>query len=353
MCRVNRLDGDDKDYGYIVDYKDLFNSLERSMYDYTSGALDGFEQKDVTGLLGDRVQKGREHLDDTLEAVRALCEPVEAPKNQEDYQRYFNGTDPAQDEFSRRRTVLYSSVSALLRAYADLANDLEAAGYSPAEIAQIKQQVKRYEDVRTEIRISSGDAPDLKQYEPAMRYLIDSYIRAEDSRVLTSFDDMPLVQLLVERGKDALDALPSSIRTDKEAAAETIENNVRRVIINEQAVNPIYYGKMSELLDGLIKRRKEAAEDYEAYLNNVLDLARQVTNPTASYYPATVRSRGQRALFDNFGQQEVLTLAIDRAIHDTARNGWTGNNPIKKKEVRNAVRRVLRTQSTPTVRRWT
>ena len=27
ICRVNRLDGDDKDYGYIVDYRDLFNSL--------------------------------------------------------------------------------------------------------------------------------------------------------------------------------------------------------------------------------------------------------------------------------------------------------------------------------------
>jgi type I restriction enzyme R subunit len=28
ICRVNRLDGDDKEYGYIIDYKDLFKSLE-------------------------------------------------------------------------------------------------------------------------------------------------------------------------------------------------------------------------------------------------------------------------------------------------------------------------------------
>src|SRR6185312_12604418 len=41
ICRVNRLDGDDKDYGYIVDYRDLFNSLESAIKDYTSGALDG------------------------------------------------------------------------------------------------------------------------------------------------------------------------------------------------------------------------------------------------------------------------------------------------------------------------
>ena len=30
ICRVNRLDGEDKEYGYIVDYKDLFRSLEKT-----------------------------------------------------------------------------------------------------------------------------------------------------------------------------------------------------------------------------------------------------------------------------------------------------------------------------------
>ncbi len=36
--------------------------------------------------------------------------------------------------------------------------------------------------------------------------------------------------------------------------AETIENNVRRLIIDEMAVNPKYYEKMSELLDALDRR---------------------------------------------------------------------------------------------------
>ena len=33
ICRVNRLDGEDKEYGYVVDYKDLFRSLEQSIKD--------------------------------------------------------------------------------------------------------------------------------------------------------------------------------------------------------------------------------------------------------------------------------------------------------------------------------
>src|SRR6266481_9000070 len=79
ICRVNRQDGDDKEYGYIIDYKDLFKSLESSIQDYTSGALDGYDKQDVAGLLEDRLGKAREHLEEALEAVIALCEPVEMP----------------------------------------------------------------------------------------------------------------------------------------------------------------------------------------------------------------------------------------------------------------------------------
>ncbi len=59
ICRVNRLDGDDKEYGYIIDYKDLFKSLEGAVGDYTSGALDGYDKDDVAGLLENRLDKAR------------------------------------------------------------------------------------------------------------------------------------------------------------------------------------------------------------------------------------------------------------------------------------------------------
>src|SRR5438034_9129437 len=77
ICRVNRLDGEDKDYGYIIDYKDLFKSLEGAVQDYTSGAFDGYDKEDVAVTLGNRMEKGAERLEETREAVTALCEAVE------------------------------------------------------------------------------------------------------------------------------------------------------------------------------------------------------------------------------------------------------------------------------------
>jgi type I restriction enzyme R subunit len=56
----------------------------------------------------------------------------------------------------------------------------------------------------------------------------------------------------------AVEALPPSIRKKEKAVAETIENNVRKLIIDESPINPKYYEKMSELLDALIAQRKEA-----------------------------------------------------------------------------------------------
>ena len=79
ICRVNRLDGEDKEYGYVIDYKDLFKSLEKSIQDYTGEAFDGYDRDDVEGLLKDRLSQGRERLEEAREAVKALCEPVEPP----------------------------------------------------------------------------------------------------------------------------------------------------------------------------------------------------------------------------------------------------------------------------------
>src|SRR5437868_11403744 len=81
ICRVNRLDGEDKEYGYIIDYKDLFHSLESSIHDYTAGALDGYAREDVEGLLSDRLEKAKAHLEEARESIKALCEPVAAPKD--------------------------------------------------------------------------------------------------------------------------------------------------------------------------------------------------------------------------------------------------------------------------------
>jgi type I restriction enzyme R subunit len=157
-------------------------------------------------------------------------------------------------------------------------------------------------------------------YEPAMRHLIDAYIRAEDSEKISAFDDLSLVEPIVERGANAVDALPKGIRESKEAVAETIENNVRKLIIDEQPINPKYYEKMSELLDALIQQRRQDALDYQKYLEQIVELTKKVKNPgVGESYPKALNTPAKRALYDNLGKDEALALAVDSAVRGAAR----------------------------------
>jgi len=368
ICRVNRLHTEDKEYGYIIDYKDLFKSLEGAIHDYTGEALGGYDKADVAGLLEDRLEKGRERLEEAREAVRALCEPVGYPRDTRAYLHYFCAADTSDKDALRdnepKRIALYKAVAALVRAFANLANEMPQAGYSEADIETIRQEVKHFEHVREEVKLASGDYLDMKVYEPAMRHLLDTYIQAEDSRVLSAFDELGLVDLMVKKSPKALDRLPAGIRGNQDAMAETIENNLRRIIIDEQPVNPRYYEKMSELLDALIQERREQALEYEEYLERLVELSKKVRQPAESgSYPPSINSPARGALYDNLkGRPELeaiadesqkaadvadladlaehLAWAIDDVVRNTKKDDWRGNR-FKEREVCNAIVEVL------------
>lgn len=345
ICRVNRLDSEDKEYGYVIDYKDLFQSLEGAVNDYTSGAFDGYDKDDVNGLLTDRLEKARERLEEAREAIKALCEAVSPPKSTIEYQHYFCGSDTTdKDQLKNNepnRIALYKLTASLIRAYANIANEIREAGYSEKEVETIKREVDYYEKVRTEVKFSSGDYIDLKMYEPAMRHLLDTYIRADESRKISAFDDMTLIQLIVERGIDALKDVPDGIAENQGAMSEAIENNLRRLIIDEQPINPRYYDRMSELLDGLIQERKAKAMEYEAYLKKLEGLAKQVVKPgDGTTYPTALNNNARRALFDNLGQNEELAVILDQEITIKSQAGWRGNI-FKERALKNVIREAL------------
>ncbi len=344
ICRVNRLDGESKEYGYVIDYKDLFKSLENSINDYTKEAFGEYDSDDIKGLLDNRLEKAKERLENARETIKALCEPVH-PQDTINFQRFFCGTSENREDLKNTeqvRTHLYKYTVSLIRAYANIANEMEEAGYSLAEISTIKQEVKFYTNLRDEIEKSSGDYIDLKRFEPAMRHLIDSYIRAEESEVVSAFDDLSLIQLIVERGEDEfIKALPEGIRKDKEAVAETIENNIAKVINTERPTNPHYFEKMSTILYELILERKRGALDYREYLVKIIELTKRVTRPDkTTSYPSKLNTNAKRALYDNLGQNEALAIAMDEVIKYNKQADFRGNK-LKEKKIKIAIKHIL------------
>ena len=328
ICRTNRLDSEDKDFGYIVDYKDLFRKVENAIAVYTSDLDHSAGGADPEVMVQDRMKAGRERLDTALETLDLLCEPVEPPRGELEHIHYFCGnTEVASDlqEREPQRTALYKATVALLRAYANIADELDSAGYSVADIARIKERVTHYLNVREIVRKASGETIDLKAYEADMRHLIDTYIEADEPRKISPFDNMSLIDLIVKSGiATAINAQLGGMKGNQQAIAETIENNVRSKIIKEQLNDPAYFEAMSALLAEIIKDRKDKAIEYEEYLKRIAELAQKVNAGQADDTPKTLDTPGKRALYNNLGHDEALALRIDETVKQTRPDGWRG-----------------------------
>jgi type I restriction enzyme R subunit len=340
ICRVNRLDGEEKDFGYIVDYKQLFGDLANALNKYTSGAFEGYAAEDIEGLIKDRLNEAKKYLDATLEELEDLCGGVPAPRAEIDYIHYFcgeNGIGGIDDEScSRSREKLYKLVNRLVRAYVEIKGEMGESGYTAAEQADIDKMVTFYAALKVTIGNTSGDFIDLKSYEADMRRLIDTYIKADDSRKIGEFDDFTLLDFVLAQGEQ-LDG------KGKEAAAEAIENNIRKKVVEKILINPKYYEKMSAILDELIRARHEGAIAYEKMLKKYVELVKNAENPENNpRYPESIRRSGAlRAFFDNCGENEELALALDKAVRESKQADFR-HNEFKERRIKQALYRVLK-----------
>ncbi|MCF6431075.1 HsdR family type I site-specific deoxyribonuclease [Leisingera sp. MMG026] len=341
ICRVNRLDGDDKDFGYIVDYKDLFRNIESAVDDYTSEAFDAFDKEDVDGLITDRSEQADLDLRAARDAWLGLMDRVEQPKTDDEIYAYFSSpdgidTDPDAEEKARRRQALYKIAGSFARAYANVAAEPAGSGFNDLELAECRKEVEYAIGIRDAVRLHSGDAVDMKLYEPAMRHLIDNYIRAEDSEVVSHLDDISLIDLVESKGAAMEDELPAASKRKRENIAEAIENNVRKLIIEETPVNPRFYEKMSDLLSDLVIQRRNDAIEYAEYLERIKEMVTQAKAGHGNVYPESMSTAGKKALYDNLDSDEDLAIKVDQVVRDTAPYGWRGN-AMKERKVRRSL----------------
>ncbi len=371
ICRTNRLDGDDKDYGYIVDYKELFQKVQSAMAVYTSDELDldDADGNDGNVIVKDWLQEGKQKLDEAREALHYLCEPVAQPRQLEQYIRYFCGNAAeagALEATEPLRIRFYKSATTFLRAYANLAQNLSEAGYSDADATQLQQEVQHTTEVRAAIKNHAGEELDIKPYEADMRHLINTYIHADDVRPLGDGASMSLTDLIIKTGMhDAIaQKLNAKGTASKNTVAEGIINNIRKTIIRDQLTDPKFYERMSKLLDDLIAQRRDDTEAYEAFLLSAERLVQNLAHGQADDgIPAALKGNREAAvLYNNLRSIGVaqpsddlmaaepvaeygdtilhMALKLDRALKTEAPAMWRGDQ-AKESVVLNAIHRIL------------
>lgn len=338
ICRVNRLDGESKEYGYIVDYRDLFKSLEKAYKNYTKEAFDGYDESDIAGLLKDRFEKGKEDLENTWESLSAICDGVKSPKSNKEFIDYFCGdsNENLKNEMQARRLSFYRAVASFVRAYSQVANELLKLGYTKEQEIEWDNRVKNFSMLIDAVKLASGDYVDMRKWDNDMRILINRYVNAGESKVLAEFEDKGLLEILVQNENISEEEIKSL--GGNEAVAEAIENNIRRIVVDDNQLNPKFYENLSQILDELIEQRKKGALEYEKYLKEVINLAKQLkTKNTDETYPLEINSVGKRAIYDNFNQDVDWVERLDKAIKKYKPDGYIGNI-LKERSLKNAIK---------------
>lgn len=337
VCRVNRLDGEDKDFGCIIDYSDLFDSLQEAHSDYTNGVFENYEREDIQGLISDKAQKIKKKLEEIRGQLRSLGESMKEPKDERDYIAYFCGNDLEKN--AQKRRLFYQLVGAFLRMFVEL-NNLEKPIYSKEETQKIKQEAQFYRYLQKMIGLNSGDSVDLKSYSEDMRRILDAYIKATDSKTLIKIENQGLCEVLAQMDINDFDKELSQAFKNESSMAESIANNTKKRIIEKEASDPKYYEKLSSLLNDLINQFREKKLTYLEYLQQIHDLAKQVIHKEDKNYPKKINTNALKILYDNLDQNEALALEIDACIRDNKKDGWVGHNQ-KEKNLKIALRKII------------
>ena len=367
ICRTNRLDGDDKQYGHIVDFKELFGEVQEAIAVYSSDELDTESGSggDNNVHLKDWLSEGRKRLDQAREALSYLCEPVQLPREVEQHLHYFCGAaanPDALNETEALRISFYKAVAVYMRAFAGMAQHLTEAGYSDPEATVIQREVEFYGEIRSAIKKHSGEELDIKPYEADMRHLLNTYVQADPAEDIGKLSEMSLTESIIETGiHDAIARkLNEKGKLSRNAIAEGIINNVRKTIVRDQLTDPRFYEQMSKLLDDLIKQSRDDAAAYEEFLRKAEALVKRLaTKQPEDGVPAALHGRREATvIYNNLPQilatghtgteraaespsdygDECLRLAleIDRVMREQAPAGWRGDQ-AREAQVLNAL----------------
>ena len=312
----------------VVEQSDLFRAEQRCIDAYGGG------QDEVVDILpvGYAIDRGEMIADPLGRSGRNLEVTYQVYLADYDYladiQGLFEGSGIQEIEF-------YPAV----RAYAE-AKQYMVDICSATELNAYENKVHFYIELKQTIGNKSGDFLDFKAYEPDMRKLIDNYIMASDSIKIGEFDDLTLLDFVMDQGETMTgEDTPSG---QKEGAAEAIENNIRRKMVEKVTVNPKYYEKMSAILDKLIQDRQKGVLSYKELLDEYIKLAKNVDHPEENEdYPESVRySKAMQALYDNVGGDEVLAIELHKAVMNSKMSGFRGDS-IKERRIKRALFAIL------------
>lgn len=347
VCRVNRLGEDIKDdngdiivkthkeFGRIVDFKNLFNSIENVVTKFNDGSgFEGLDDVDIDGLLDSAVNKCKEKLLAVTEAYEGL-KTIWESKSLNDlealseyYIKEYDGEEPAQT----RRNIMYSITGSMVTAYNNMSDYFSKTDLTAEQINHFASLSREAGTVQRKVKQKSGDDFDPKTLDPDMRQLLDQHIRAEDAETfIPSSADFSFLDLINDN-TDVEEATEKAIHEaggNANGAAEAIEGKARRVNTDWNSGDAeeykLFSDKLQALLEELKARNATAKEKIEALIEHIKAIKH---GNDAPYDLANKRSKAlwnNRAAWhapEDKDETILIIKTIDEFIYKNAGRNW-------------------------------
>jgi len=263
IARVNRLfeDGDtEKQFGFIIDYEGLLGELDTALTTYT--AFEGYDDADLAGTVHD-VREEIRRLPQLHDQLWDLFKPVANKKDMEAFEQFLDDEAIRQDFYARFRAFgrcLHIAMSS------DKALDV----FAPEKIDKMKQEWKRFSELRRSVQLRYQETVDVKEFEPKIQKLLDDHVIAMPAETI--------IEVVNINDPKALQAVVEEAGVTDASKADRIASATRRTLTERMDEDPSFYAKFSALLEETIRDYRARRLSERDYLNSVMELAQKVAS---------------------------------------------------------------------------
>ena len=258
IARVNRLfeeDGNEKQFGFILDYEGLLGELDRALTTYS--AFEGFDKEDLVGTLHDIREEIRK-LPQLHNQLWDLFKKVRNKKDMEQFEQFL--ADEA------KRHEFYSRLRAFGRClHISMSSEKLYDVFDERKIETLKKDWKAFSELKKSVQLRYQETVDVKEFEPKIQKLLDDHVTAMPAETV--------IEAVNINDPDALKAVVEEDGTTTASKADRIASATRRTITEKMDEDPAFYKQFSEMLKETIRDYREKRISEKEYLNNVVDLA--------------------------------------------------------------------------------
>jgi len=309
IARVNRL-YDGKDFGIIIDYASILGELDKALTMYH--AFEGFDESDLANTLIS-INREIEKLEDRYADLWDLFKIVKHTNDEEAYECHLADEDIREDFYERLAEFSKNFATAL-------SSEKFLSEMDDQTISQYKADLRRFQSLKSSVKLRYAEAIDYRDYEPKIKKLLDTHIQANEVIVFNEpvniFDDREFHQIKEEQGV-------YQAKKSTAAKADTIAHATKKTIIEKMDEDPAFYEKFSQLIQKAIDDfRAKRISDLD-YLSKVIDIRDRVVGKIHDDIPDKLNDNEDAIAFYGilkpfFEKKEIADDVLERIVAEAS-----------------------------------